>query len=83
MKTSLLLSGVTVAILGLAVGSTTGQTQGAAYIQTSKLVGTKVKSAQGEEIGAIKDVVIVSGSGSMAYTVLSTGGGTARATART
>jgi sporulation protein YlmC with PRC-barrel domain len=81
MKTSLLLSGVTVAIFGLAVGSTTGQTQSTAYIQTSKLVGTKVKSAQGEEIGAIKDVVIDRGTGCLAYTVLSTGGGTDRATA--
>ena len=81
MKTSLLLSGVTIAILGLAVGSTSGQTQGTAYIQTSKFTGTKVKTSQGEEIGSIKDVVLDRNTGCIAYTVLSTGGGGARATA--
>src|SRR6266699_7023228 len=45
------------------------------YIQTSKLVGRKVKSSEGKEIGVIKDVVIDSSNGCMAYTVLSTGGG--------
>ena len=44
-------------------------------IQVSKLVGTKVKSSQGEEIGVVKDVVIDRNSGCMAYTVLSTEGG--------
>jgi sporulation protein YlmC with PRC-barrel domain len=48
-------------------------------VQVSKLVGTKVKSSQGDEIGVIKDVVIDRNSGCMAYTVLSAegGGGTA------
>src|SRR6266480_4684036 len=45
------------------------------YIQTSKLVGRKVESSQGEEIGIIKDVVIDRSNGCIAYTVLSTGGG--------
>ena len=44
------------------------------YIQTSKLVGRKVKSSEGREIGIIKDVVIDRTNGCMAYTVLSTGG---------
>src|SRR6266480_4373092 len=44
------------------------------YIQTSKLVGRKVKSPEGKEIGVIKDVVIDRSNGCMAYTVLSTGG---------
>src|SRR5437762_274095 len=80
MKT-LFLSGATIAILGLAIAPVSGQTQsnsGATYIQSSKLVGTKVKSSQGEEIGVVKDVVLDRNTGCMAYTVLSTGGGGTR-----
>jgi sporulation protein YlmC with PRC-barrel domain len=44
------------------------------YIETSKLVGTKVRSSRGEDIGVIKDVVIDRTNGCMAYTVLSTRG---------
>src|SRR6266513_3018716 len=44
------------------------------YIQTSKLVGRKVKSFDGKEIGIIKDIVIDRTSGYIAYTVVSTGG---------
>ena len=44
------------------------------YLQISKLVGRKVKSPEGKEIGVIKDVVIDRTTGCMAYTVLSTGG---------
>jgi len=44
------------------------------YIQTSKLVGRKVKSSEGKEVGIIKDVVIDRGNGCASYTVLSTGG---------
>ena len=44
------------------------------YIQTSKLVGRKVKSSEGKEVGIIKDVVIDRGNGCVSYTVLSTGG---------
>ena len=44
------------------------------YIETSKLVGRKVKSSQGKEIGIIKDVVIDRTNGCMAYTIVSTGG---------
>jgi sporulation protein YlmC with PRC-barrel domain len=67
------------AILGLAVASTFAQTQSTTsssttYIQTSKVIGKKVKSSQGDEIGVVKDVVL-DGNGCMAYTVLSTGGG--------
>src|SRR5437762_7701585 len=82
MKT-LFVSGAVIAVLGLAIAPISGQTQstsGATYIQSSKLVGTKVKSSQGEEIGVVKDVVIDRNTGCMAYTVLSTGeGGGARA----
>src|SRR5256886_11541455 len=80
MKT-LFSIGAMITILGLTVTSTLAQTQttttsSTTYIQTSKLVGTKVKSSQGEEIGTIKDVVIDRNTGCMAYTVLSTAGGT-------
>jgi len=44
------------------------------YIQTSKLVGRKIKSSEGKNIGVLKDVVIDSSNGCMAYTVVSTGG---------
>src|SRR5256884_9423428 len=82
MKTLLSL-GAMVAVLGLAMASTFAQTQSTTsssttYVQTSKLVGTKVKSSQGEEIGVVKDVVLDRNTGCMAYTVLSTGGGGAR-----
>src|SRR6266481_6231915 len=44
------------------------------YIQTSKLVGRKVKSSEGKEVGIVKDVVIDRINGCVSYTVLSTGG---------
>jgi sporulation protein YlmC with PRC-barrel domain len=78
MKTSLFLSAV--AILGIPATSVIGQTQTSTatttsgYVETSKIVGTKVRTAQGDEIGVVKDVVIDRGTGCMAYTVLSTGG---------
>jgi sporulation protein YlmC with PRC-barrel domain len=67
------------------VASTFAQTQSTTsssttYVQASKLVGTKVKSAQGEEIGVVNDVVLDRNTGCMAYTVLSAGGGGARVT---
>ena len=50
------------AILGLAAGSLFGQTQSTTstttnYIETSKLIGTKVRSSDGD-VGTIKDVVL-------------------------
>ena len=66
-----------IAVLGAAIVPMSAQTQ-STTVQVSKLVGTKVKSAQGEEIGVIKDVVIDRSTGCMAYTVLSTGEGGAR-----
>src|SRR5689334_6995088 len=76
MKTKT-VTGAAVAILGLAMGSLFGQTQTTSstttnYIETSKLVGTKVRSTDGD-VGTIKDVVL-DNNGCMAYTVLSTGG---------
>jgi sporulation protein YlmC with PRC-barrel domain len=85
MKTPLII-GAAVAILGVAAAPIFAQTQttatntagGTTYVQTSKVVGTKVKTAQGEEVGVIKDVVLDRNTGCMAYTVLSAGGGGTR-----
>ena len=72
--------GAMVVVVGLAV-TTSGQSEtpddsskDSSYIQTSKLVGRKVKSFDGKEIGIIKDIVIDRTSGYIAYTVVSTGG---------
>jgi sporulation protein YlmC with PRC-barrel domain len=73
MKTSLLLAAM-LAVLGASVVPASAQTQ-STTVQVSKLVGTKVKSAQGEEIGVIKDAVLDRSSGCIAYTVLSGDGG--------
>ena len=78
--------GVALAILGLAATPLFSQTQttssssSSGYIQTSKIIGTKVKTQQGEEVGVVKDVVIDRSNGCMAYTVLSAGGTGTRVT---
>jgi sporulation protein YlmC with PRC-barrel domain len=83
MKT-LLIRGATTVFLGLAVASMSAQTQNTAssstsYIETSKFIGKKVRSAQGDEIGTVKDIVLDRNTGCLAYTVVSTtGGGGAR-----
>ena len=75
MKTSLLF-GAAGAILGLTAAPVIAQAQSSAaasasgHVQTSKLSGTKVETAQGEEVGVIKDVVLDRSNGCMAYTVL-------------
>src|SRR5260370_6583772 len=79
MKTLFSLRAI-MAILGLAVASTFAQTQSTtssstSYIQTSKFIGRPVKSAQGDEIGTVKDIVLDRNTGCLAYTVLSTTGG--------
>jgi sporulation protein YlmC with PRC-barrel domain len=80
MKTSL-ICGAALAILGVAAAPLIAQTQttttsstSTSYVQTSKIVGTKVKASNGEEVGVIKDVILDRSNGCMAYTVLSTGG---------
>src|ERR1700737_812292 len=87
MKTSLLCRAA-LAILGLAAAPLLAQAQTTAtssstsssYVQTSKMIGTKVKTAQGEEVGVVKDVVLDRSNGCMAYTLLSTGGTSSRVT---
>jgi sporulation protein YlmC with PRC-barrel domain len=79
MKT-LIRYGVTAIVVGVAA-TTSGQNEtpnasssSSSYIQASKLVGRKVTSSHGREIGVLKDVVIDRSNGCMAYTVVSTGG---------
>ena len=79
MKTSL-ICGAALAILGVTVAPVVAQTQttttsstSTGYVQTSKIIGTKVKTAKGEEVGVVKDVVLDRNNGCMAYTVLSEG----------
>src|SRR6266516_7432359 len=77
MKTKY-LTGAMLAVLGAAIVPMSAQTQ-STTVQVSKLVGTRVKSSQGEEIGVVKDVMIDRNTGCMAYTVLSTAEGGPRA----
>src|SRR5437773_2190258 len=79
MKELFIRAAVTV-FLGSAIASMSAQTQNTAasttsYIQTSKFIGRPVKSAQGDEIGTVKDIVLDRNTGCLAYTVLSTTGG--------
>src|SRR5437763_2499458 len=79
MKTSTLLVAT---LLGFAIATTQGQTQSStttSYVQTSKIVGMKVKDSSGQEVGVVQDVVLDRNTGCMAYTVLSTGGSGTRA----
>lgn len=85
MKTSHTFLGALV-ILGVAATPLIAQTQtttsstNTAYVQTSKIVGTKVKASNGEEVGVVKDVILDRSNGCMAYTVLSAGGTGSRLT---
>src|SRR5438094_6824382 len=79
MKTSTLLVAT---LLGFAIATTQGQTQSStttSYVQTSKIVGMKVKDSSGQEVGVVNDVVLDRNTGCIAYTVLSTGGTGTRA----
>src|SRR2546423_15346220 len=74
---TLIWCGATAVVVGLATtisSQTENPNDSSSYIQTSKLVGRKVKSSEGKEVGIIKDVVIDRGNGCVSYTVLSTGG---------
>jgi sporulation protein YlmC with PRC-barrel domain len=79
MKNHLLFNAA-LTILGLAVVPLKGQGQTSSYVETSKIVGTRVQTSQGEEVGEIKDVVLDSTNGCVAYTVVATGGTGVQAT---
>src|SRR6187401_325307 len=70
--------GIAMVTAGLTIGSLSAQTQTTTstttnYVQTSKLIGTKVHASDGD-VGTIKDVVL-DNNGCMAYTVVATSGG--------
>src|SRR5436189_1118965 len=73
--------GASLAILGLAVASAIAQTQSTttstttSYVQSSTVVGAKIKDARGEDVGVIKDFVLDRDTGCLAYIVVSTGKG--------
>src|SRR5207253_8171153 len=77
----LTLHGATAAILGLVVASAIAQTQSTttttstSYVQSSMVVGAKIRDARGEDIGVIKDFVLDRNTGCLAYVVVSTGKG--------
>src|SRR5205823_2906416 len=53
-------------------------------IQSSSVIGSKIKDSRGQDVGEIKDFVLDRSSGCLAYVVLSTrGGGTTTTTTKT
>ena len=85
MKKNIVLAGA-VAFLGLATAplfaqTSTTTTSTTGYIQSSTVIGSKIKDSKGQDVGEIKDIVLDRSSGCLAYVVLSTrGGGTTTAT---
>src|SRR4051812_8171871 len=75
------------AFLGLATAplfaqtSTSTTTTSTGYIQSSSVIGSKIKDSRGQDVGEIKDVVLDRSSGCLAYVVLSTHGGGTTTTA--
>src|SRR5256714_15618817 len=88
MKTNALL-GATLALLAFASAplfaqTSTSTTSTSGYIQSSSVIGSKIKDSRGQDVGEIKDVVLDRSSGCLAYVVLSThGGGTTTTTTKT
>src|SRR3989440_3659140 len=89
MKKTILLA-ATLAFLGLATAplfaqtSASTTTSSSGYIQSSTVIGSKIKDSRGQDVGEIKDVVLDRSSGCLAYVVLSTrGGGTTSTTVKT
>src|SRR5436190_7752557 len=84
-----ILSGATLAFLGLATAplfaqtNTSTTTTSSAYIQSSTVIGSKIKDSRGQDVGEIKDVVLDRSSGCLAYVVLSTRGGGTTTTVKT
>src|SRR6202030_501091 len=53
------------------------------YVQSSSIIGSKIKDSRGQDVGEIKDVVLDRSSGCLAYVVLSTRGGGTTTTTKT
>src|SRR3954468_24493782 len=89
MKRNILL-GASLALLVAAsplfaqTSATTSTTSTSGYVQSSTMIGSKIKDAKGQDVGEVKDVVLDRSSGCLAYVVLSTrGGGTTTTTTKT
>ena len=66
----LILCGATAAIVGLAAASAIAQTQSTTstnYVQSSAVVGAKIRDDRGEDVGVIKDFVLDRNTGCLAY----------------
>ena len=57
--------------MGLAVAPAIAQTQ--TFVQSTTVVGTKIKDVRGQEVGVIKDFVLDRTTGCLVYVVISTG----------
>jgi len=81
--------GATLALLAFAAAplfaqTSTSTTTSTSYVQSSSIIGSKIKDSRGQDVGEIKDVVLDRSSGCLAYVVLSThGGGTSGTTTTT
>src|SRR5256714_5868220 len=89
MKKNTLL-GATLALMVFAAAplfaqtSTSTSTTSTSYVQSSSIIGSKIKDSRGQDVGEIKDVVLERSSGCLSYVSLSTrGGGTTTTTTKT
>src|ERR1051326_1824480 len=88
MKKNILL-GATLALLVFATAplfaqtSTSTSTTSTSYVQSSSIIGSKIKDSRGQDVGEIKDVVLDRSSGCLAYVVLSTHGAGTTTTTKT
>src|SRR3954465_2934316 len=83
-----ILSGAMVALLVAAAPvfaqtSSTTTTNSSGYVQSSTIIGSKIKDAKGQDVGEVKDVVLDRSRGGPAYVVLSTHGGGTTTTTKT
>src|SRR3954447_8831894 len=83
-----ILSGAMLALLVAAAPvfaqtSSTTTTNSSGYVQSSTIIGSKIKDAKGQDVGEVKDVVLDRSSGCLAYVVLSTHGGGTTTTTKT
>ena len=69
------------------ISSTRGQTQTTttttSYVQSSAVIGSRIKDSQGEQVGVVKDIVLDRNTGCLAYAVVSVGQGQNVSTTKT
>jgi sporulation protein YlmC with PRC-barrel domain len=71
MKKTILLAAF-LALTSLALAQTQSTTT---YLQTSTVIGSKIKDSRGQDVGVIKEFVLDRNTGCLAYVVLSAGSG--------